>query len=102
MTDDGTGRRRAVIAAGLWFVLAFCVWNVRFDWGVRVGASQYLHARDAYLHRNGPIIELADTMRRGNAASAWCATIIAAPAIVVGIVLTFVAVRANSHARRGL
>jgi hypothetical protein len=94
MTDDGTGRRRAVIAAGLWFVLAFCVWNVRFDWGVRVGASQYLQARDAYLHGRGPKIELADTMHRGVVASARCATLISAPAIVVGIVLTCLAARA--------
>jgi hypothetical protein len=99
MTDDGTGRRRAVIAAGLWFVLAFCVWNVRFDWGVRVGASQYLQARDAYLHGRGPKIELADTMHRGVAASARCATIIATPAIVLGVVLTVIAARGN---RRGL
>ena len=102
MTDDGTGRRRAFIAAGLWFLLAFCVWNVRFDWGVRVGASQYLQARDAYLHGRGPKIELAGTMHGDVDASAWYPTMIAMPAIIVGIVLTFVAARANRHTRRGL
>jgi hypothetical protein len=99
MTDDGAPRRRAVIAAGLWFVLAFCIWQVRFDWGVRVCASQYLEARDAYLRGRGPRVELADAMHHGVTESARRATIEAAPAIVIGVVLTFTAARANRRAR---
>jgi len=95
MTDDGTRRRRAVIAASLWFVLAFCIWNVRFDWGVRVCASQYLEARDAYLRRRGPRVELGEAMHRGIAESARRATIVASPAIILAAVLTLVAARPN-------
>ena len=65
MTDDGTARRRALVAAVLWMVLAFCIWNVRFDWGVRVCASQYLNDRVAYLQGRGARVELADAMDRG-------------------------------------
>ncbi len=85
MTDDGTSRRRAIVAAVLWVVLAFCIWNVRFDWGVRVCASQYLNARSEYLHGRGPRVELADSMDRGVAESIHSATFIAAPAIVVAV-----------------
>jgi len=95
MTDDGTSRRRALVAAVLWLVLAFCVWNVRFDWGVRVSASQYLDARSSYLQHRGPRVELAPSMDRGIADSALRATILAAPAVGVAIGLLMFALRSS-------
>ena len=89
MTDDGTPRRRGLVAAVLWLTLAFCIWNVRFDWGVRVCASQYLNDRFAYLHGRGPRVELADAMDRGVAEARHTATLLALPAagIAAGLVI---------------
>jgi hypothetical protein len=101
MTDDGTPRHRAIVAAVLWFVLAFCIWNVRFDWGVRVCASQYLDARSAYLKGRGPRVELAQSMNRGIAGSIRSATVLAAPAVGVAIGLAAVAVRRPVIRSRG-
>jgi hypothetical protein len=95
MTDDGTPRRRALVAAVLWLILAFCIWNVRFDWGVRVCASQYLNARSMYLHGRGPRVELAESMARGIADSVRSATILAAPAVVIAMGLIARAMRAS-------
>jgi high-affinity Fe2+/Pb2+ permease len=47
-------RRRIVLAAVLWAVLALILWNVIFDYGVRTAATGYLVARTAYLHGRGP------------------------------------------------
>ncbi len=85
MTDDSPPRRRALVAAVLWLVLAFCIWNVRFDWGVRISASQYLKARGAYLDHRGPCVELAQSMDKGIADSMRRATLLAAPAAGVAI-----------------
>lgn len=93
MTDDGTPWRRALVAAVLWIVLAFCIWNVRFDWGVRVAASRYLDARFGYEHGRGPRVELAEWMDRAIADSARAATLLASPAIGVAVGLTVYAVR---------
>src|SRR5262245_32506714 len=97
MTGDGTPRRRALVAAGLWLVLAFCIWNVRFDWGVRVCASQYLDARSSYLQHRTPRVELARSMDRGVVESARSATILAAPAVVVAAGLAIVATRSGAR-----
>jgi hypothetical protein len=93
MTDDGTPRRRALVAAVLWLALAFCIWNVRFDWGVRLCAFQYLGQRSASLQRHGPGLELAEWMNRGIAESFRSATILAAPAVGVAVGLIVYAAR---------
>jgi hypothetical protein len=99
MTDDGTPRRRALVAAVLWIVLAFCLWNVRFDWGVRVAASQYLNARFAYEHSRGPRVELADWMDRSITDSGRAATLLASPAIGIAVGLTVLAIRRRGWKR---
>jgi hypothetical protein len=93
MTDDGTPWRRALVAAVLWLVLAFCIWNVRFDWGVRVAASEYLDARFAYEQGRGPRVELAEWMDRAIADSVRSAAILASPAAGIAIGLTLYAAR---------
>jgi hypothetical protein len=99
MTDDGMPWRRALVAAVLWIVLAFCIWNVRFDWGVRVAASQYLNARLAYEQGRGPRVELADWMDRAIADSSRQATFSAAPAIGIAFGLTVFASRRRGGSR---
>lgn len=93
--------RLTLLAAGCWLVLAFFVWNVRFDYGVRVAASQFLAARPLQLH--SPVlpigahdqapIEMADAMRTGIDASARAAARLASPVAAIGVVLLAIAVR---------
>lgn len=80
-------RDRRLLAAALWFLLAFLVWNVRFDAGVRVSASTYLRARGAYRAGAGPRVEMATAMRAGIRDSARAATAWALPAAAVGVAL---------------
>ena len=79
--------RRRLLAAALWALLAFLVWNVRFDLGVRQSATDYLVARRAYLQGTAPPIEMAPAMRAGVAGSATAATLLATPVLVVAMVL---------------
>lgn len=89
--------RRRLLAAALWALLAFLVWNVRFDLGVRQSATRYLVARGAYLQGTGPRIEMAPAMRDGVAASAAAATLVAAPIVLVALVLGVSITKAQSH-----
>lgn len=79
--------RRRLMAAVLWAVLAFLVWNVRFDLGVRRSATRYLVARGAYLQGKGPRVEMAPAMRDGVAESARVATLFATPPLVIALVM---------------
>jgi hypothetical protein len=54
MTGSPSRRRlTTIVAASLWLVLAFLVWNVCFDYGVRMAQFRFLGARSAYLSRQG-------------------------------------------------
>ena len=99
MTDDGTSWRRALVAAVLWLVLAFCIWNVRFDWGVRVAATRYLNARFAYEQGRGPRVELAAWMDRAITDSVRAGTLLASPAIGVAVGLTVYGLRRRGRGR---
>jgi hypothetical protein len=99
MTDDGTPWRRALVAAVLWIILAFCIWNVRFDWGIRVAASEYLNARFAYEQGRGPRVELAESMDRAIEDSRRAATLLALPAVGVAVGLTLYALRRRRWTR---
>ena len=79
--------RRRMLAAALWALLAFLVWNVRFDIGVRESATDYLGARRAYLQGKAPRVEMAPAMRAGIAGSATAATLVATPFLLVALSL---------------
>ena len=79
--------RRRLLAAALWALLAFLVWNVSFDLGVRQSATAYLIARRAYLAGTAPRVEMAPAMRAGVAESAWTASLVAAPFLLVALAL---------------
>lgn len=78
-------RDRRILAAALWFVLAFLVWNVRFDEGVRVTARAYLNQRTLYLRGEAPRTEMASAMRDGIRASGRAATLLALPLASVAV-----------------
>ena len=76
---------RRAIAAVMWFVLAFLVWNDRFDYGVRVSARTYLNDRALYLRGAAPRVEMASAMRAGIADSARAAALMALPAVALSV-----------------
>jgi len=90
-------RDRRVVAAALWFVLAFLVWNVRFDYGVRVSARSYLNHRALYLRGAGPRVEMASAMRAGIGDSKRAATLLALP--FTGVAVWLVATRLRGFVR---
>jgi hypothetical protein len=92
-------RRRRLLAAGLWALLAFLVWNVTFDAGVRQSATRYLVARGRYLRGDGPRVEMAAQMQAGIAGAARAATLVALPLAVVALSLA-VSGRAADRYRR--
>ena len=90
MTGSPSRRRlTTIVAASLWLVLAFLVWNVCFDDGVRMAQFRFLGARTAFLRGTGPRVEMADTMSQGIGESAWRATLACAPCAAVGVVVAF-------------
>ena len=90
MTGSPSRRRlTTIVAASLWLVLAFLVWNVCFDYGVRMAQFRFLAARTAFLRGAGPRVEIADTMSQGIGQSAWRATLACAPCAAVGMVVAF-------------
>jgi hypothetical protein len=86
-------RDRRLAAAALWFLLAFLVWNVRFDYGVRISARSYLNHRALYLRGDEPRTEMASAMRAGVGQSARAATLLALPAACVAVCLVASRVR---------
>ena len=86
-------RDRRILAAALWLVLAFLVWNVRFDYGVRASARSYVNQRALFLRGAGPRIEMASAMRAGIHDSAAAATVFALPFTGVAVVLAATRVR---------
>ena len=94
-------RERRALAAALWLLLAFLVWNVRFDYGIRVAAAGYVNARTLSVRGEAPPIEMGSTMRAARTASARAATAVAAPALVVALWLGATAVLRSRVARQG-
>ena len=80
-------RDRRIVAAALWLVLAFLVWNVRFDYGVRVSARIYLNQRALFLRGAAPRAEMASVMRDGIHDSAVAAAVLATPFTCAALVL---------------
>lgn len=89
-------RDRRIIAAALWFILAFLVWNVRFDSGVRISARAYLSHRALYLRGAAPRIEMASAMRAGIHDSALAAAALATPFTGVALALAATRLRRNN------
>lgn len=82
-----------IIAASLWLVLAFLVWNVCFDYGVRMSQFRFLAARTAFLRGTGPRVEMADAMASGIALSARRALLLSSPFAAVAVGLAWFAYR---------
>jgi len=93
MTGSPSRRRlTTIVAASLWLVLAFLVWNVCFDYGVRMAQFRFLGARSAYLRGKGPRVEMADAMAQGITRSAYRADLACTPCVLVGLGITWTAI----------
>ena len=90
-------RDRRIAATALWFILAFLVWNVRFDYGVRLAGRSYLNHRALYLRGAEPRIEMASVMRGGIHDSAVSAAMLATP--FTGVALALAATRFRRFGR---
>jgi hypothetical protein len=71
----GDRRRQLRWALGLWLLLAFVLWNARFDHGIRVASSSYIYREQLHLEGRGPAVTIAEVMRPAPAAAARSATL---------------------------
>ena len=94
-------RDRRALAASLWILLTFLVWNVRFDYGIRVAAAEYVNARTLHVRGQAPSIEMGSAMREAKAESAVAATAVSAPALALALWLGATAVIRSAAGRRG-
>jgi hypothetical protein len=65
---------RARLAAALWLLLAFLVWNDRFDHDIRVAARRYLAAQHQHVLGRAPFLPINAAMRPAAGSAALDAT----------------------------
>jgi hypothetical protein len=80
--------RKTAIAAALWALLAFVVWNVLFDRGVEHSTITFVMQRGDYLAATRPRVDLAEAMRAGIGQSARHASLLALPCAALAMALT--------------
>ena len=81
------GDRKTTIAAVLWAVLAFVLWNVLFDRGVEHSAIAFVMQRGDDLARTGPRVDLWEAMTAGISESARHASILVLPCAAMAVAL---------------
>ncbi len=87
------GDRKTAIAAGLWAVLAFVLWNVLFDRSVEHSTIAFVIERGHYLAGAGPRVDLAEAMRAGIGRAATHASLFALPCAAMALALAGTAFR---------
>jgi hypothetical protein len=87
MKADRTAWERRV-AAGLWLLLAFVLWNALFDYGVRRAARDYLNQRQQYVDGLGSPVTIDAVMRPAISRSAWTASAWSVGVCGVGLAAT--------------
>jgi hypothetical protein len=88
---------RPRLAAWLWVLWAFVVWNLVFDRVIIEAGREYVRTALAAGEGGGPYAKIEDTMRPARTRALWLATASAGVILVVG----FVALRrANRPNRR--
>jgi len=74
-------RRR--VAAWLWIVFAFVVWNVVFDRVIVQAGRDYVDLAKAAAKANAPYVKIDDTMRPARSRALWLASASAAGILLV-------------------
>ena len=92
---------RAVrIAAALWIVWAFVVWNVVFDRVLVLAGRRYVHEASRAA-TSGHYLLINDAMRQAVATGVWMATAAAATILCVGLGFIAFAARGSHREKRG-
>lgn len=91
-------RRR--LAAWLWIVFAFVVWNAVFDQIVIDAGRHYVEIATASAESNGPFLNIEDTMRPARSRAFWLATASAGAVLAAGFVGLSLARRHEQSAQR--
>jgi len=86
-------RRR--LAAWLWIVWAFVVWNLVFDRVIIEAGREYVRLAVAASQDGGPFAKIEDTMRPARSRALWLASASAGVILVVGFVALRRATRSN-------
>jgi len=89
--------RRARLAAALWLVLAFLVWNVVFDRILVLAGRRYSYEATVAVRERGTYLRIDDWMQPAMAHGLWTASAVAIAIAVVGVAAV---VMASRRARR--
>jgi hypothetical protein len=87
---------RPRLAAWLWIVWAFVVWNLVFDRVIIEAGREYVRLAVAASADGGPYARIEDTMRPARSRALWLASASAGVILVVG----FVALRRANRSSR--
>jgi hypothetical protein len=88
---------RPRLAAWLWLVWAFVVWNLVFDRVIIEAGRDYVRLAVEASQSAGPYAKIEDTMRPARTRALWLASSSAAVILVVGLV----ALRRATRSKRG-
>ena len=80
-------------AIALWLIFGFAVWNVVFDWEIRIASDAYLARQGAHDAGRAPSITIDSLMQPAKQRGLRRASIYGAAAALSGIALTLVVTR---------
>src|SRR5215510_10148576 len=93
-------RHSAKLAAALWLVLAFVVWNVVFDRVLVLAGRRYAHAAAIAARAGHPYILIDDWMRPAVAHGVRVASVTAIGIAAFGLIAVVIASRVDRKRRR--
>jgi hypothetical protein len=83
----------ARLAAALWLVLSFLVWNVVFDRVLVLAGRRYVYAAAVALNQSRSYQRIDDWMRPAVARGVWTATAAGGAILLVGLAAIWLAAR---------
>ena len=93
-------RHSARLAAALWLVLAFVVWNVVFDRILVLAGRRYLHAAALAVRDQHSYLRIDDWMRPAIAHGVHVASLTAVAVAAFGLVAVVIASRLDKRRNR--
>ena len=90
-------RRRVRLAAVLWLLFAFVVWNVVFDRILVIEGRAYVYAAAVAVSKSAPYVLAGPWMGAAQSRALWTATAAAGGVLAVGAAGFAVALRAGQR-----
>jgi energy-coupling factor transporter transmembrane protein EcfT len=90
-------RRRVRLAAVLWLLFAFVVWNVVFDRILVTEGRAYVYAAAVAVSKSEPYVLAGPWMGAAQSRALWTATAVAAGVLTVGFAGIALAARRTSE-----